>query len=378
MLISNNNLLVSYVVAILDTLILFLFMTTRPYPISMLFFLLEIFILEKYLSTSEKKWLCFLPLLSLLLINLHGAIWPFFFIILLPYFIDSFKFKIGFVQGEGYPKRVLIGVTFVAFLVGFLNPYGWELMTYLFRSYGNQSISSYVNEMQPPNFQNADGLFVFSVFLLVLLPLIFRKPPRLKLRFALLMLGTAFMTLTSIRNLSLFAICGFPMIAYTLKDFQPYISRAKPNIARKLIILVPIFLAVVLLSFSYRLFDSQMNQDESIPNEAIDFIVREYREEQISLFTDYNWGGYAEFRGLKPFIDARAEVFIKKNNHKADILDDLIAVRTGRLHYETFIARYKINVLLVENNELLDVYLSKDDDYLLVYQDQDYAVYQKP
>lgn len=377
LLISNHNLFISFILTTFDIIILFLYMSTRPYPISMLIFLLEIFVLEKYLDSSNHKYLFAIPLLSFMLINFHGAIWPFFFIIMVPYVIDSFRFKFAFIQGEGYPRRDFMLAFGVAFFAGFLNPYGWELMTYLFRSYGNAGISNYVSEMGSPNFQNWVGMLLFTILLIVFIILLLSKPPRVKLRYGLLILGTLFMTLSSLRNLSLFSVCAVPLLAYSLRDFIPKFkssNKVRPKFQKLLGI---IFLTFVLIAFMFRLNESRFYQDPEVPMKAVSYIIAQYQEKEIRLFTGYNWGGYTEFRGLKPFIDARAEVFLKANNKKANILDDLISLEAGELHYKKFIEKYKLNVFLLRRNDILNVYLAEDPQYLLVYEDRDAVVYKK-
>lgn len=377
MVISNQNMFISYIVTISDTIILFLFMTTRPYPISMLLFLLEIFVLEKYLDSSNRRYLFAIPLLSFLLINFHGAIWPFFFIIMVPYIIDSFRFKIGIFQGEGYPKKDFLMAFGLAFFAGFLNPYGWELMTYLFRSYGNAEISNSVTEMLPPDFQEVFGICFFAILLLIVMILLNRKHPRLKLRYGLLMLGTIFMSLISGRNLSLFAICGLPMMAFTLRELNPSFPITKSIRPQLQKILLSLFVIVTVATFSIRLYESQFYKDSFVPTKAVDFIIENYQDMDIRLFAGYNWGGYAEFRGLKPFIDARAEVFIKTNNKKEDILQDLIDLEAGTMHYAKFIKKYKLNIFLLERKDFLETYLAEDAQYTLVYMDKDAVVFEK-
>jgi hypothetical protein len=376
LLVSGNE-FVSYIVTILSVIVLWPFMTTRPFLISLLFFLIEILILEKVVRSGKHSLLVAIPFLSVMLVNFHAAMWPFFFIIFVPYFIDSYQFNFGCFHGEGYPRFKMLLAFSVSLLVGFLNPYGIKSMTYLFRSYGHQSISKNVLEMQSPNFQTGSGLFVFAVLILVVIILIVTKAPKLKLRYGLLILGTGFMALTSLRNLSLFAVCGMPMLAYALRELSP-----KTGMVRKISMKVQVgiliaYLGIVLLCFAINISESSENQEQGLPKEAVSYIKKEYKDEELRLFTDYNWGGYAEFMGLKPFIDARAEVFLKVNNGKEDILNDLLAVDAGSLYYADFIKKYKLNVFLIEKNELLDIYLGKDDGYEKVFQDKKFVVYEK-
>ena len=53
---------------------------------------------------------------------------------------------------------------------------------------------------------------------------------------------------------------------------------------------------------------------------GIDYLEKNYDLRSVVLYTNYNNGSYAEYRGLKPYIDTRAEVFLKSNNHKEDIM----------------------------------------------------------
>jgi len=179
------------------------------------------------------------------------------------------------------------------------------------------------------------------------------------------------------RNLSLFAICGIPMLAYTFRDFTPK-SNTKTKIRPKLQkILLLLFCVAIIATFSIRLYQTKFYKDSYVPVSAVEYILDNYNNKEIHLFVGYNWGGYAEFRGLKPFIDARAEVYIKKNNKKADILHDLIALNEGTMHYAKFIQKYRLNVFLLERKDLLETYLAKDPQYTLVYRDKEAVVFEK-
>ncbi len=375
LLISHGNQLVSYMVAVADTLILFIFMTTRPYPISLLIFLLEIILLERWVRNKKNIELLFLPLLSLLLINFHGAMWPFLFVIALPYVIDSFPFHIKMLKGEGYPKKPLLIALLCSVAAGFVNPYGWESMTYLFRSYGYQNISAYVSEMKPPDFQGITGIVVLGVFFLVGAVYLFAKQPRTKIRYALLTLGTGYLALSSVRSLSLFAICGFPFLAYALRDIKPPFKDSAVLKPRTRNLLIYSLIIISISFFAYQMAQAKDSIDPMIPKEATEYIIEELESPQICLYADYNWGGYLEFRGLRPFIDARAEVFVKANNGVRDILDDMIAMYRGELHYTDFISIYQFNVLLVKEGDLMATYLAEDNHYILAYSAGEALVY---
>ena len=248
MRISEGNFLVSFTIAFAVSIPLIFFMVPRPYLFSILLFSLELNLLEASLITkppceclysaqenvdrygiARAKACCnnfrkyamlwCLPILSVLLINLHAAMWPFFFVLLGPYFIDSFRFNLWGVKGQGYPLLPLGIAAVLSFAAGWLNPYGLESMTYLFRSYGNPYTSAIISEMRSPDFKTQVGIVFFIIYLFPILIFCFHKG-KTRLRYALLIIGTGYMGLSSVRSLSLFIVCGIPFLAYTLKSLQ--------------------------------------------------------------------------------------------------------------------------------------------------------------
>ena len=133
MKISEGNFLISYATCFVMSALLFPFMTERPYIFSSLILLVEIYMLESYLLNKDRSYLFALPLLSVALINLHAAMWPMMFIIMIPYLIDSFRFKLGILIGEGYEKKWILLTALLMLIAGFINPYGIDGMTYVFQ-----------------------------------------------------------------------------------------------------------------------------------------------------------------------------------------------------------------------------------------------------
>ena len=59
------------------------FATARAQLVSFLIFALEIYFIEKFLKNKNKKYLIGLLLLSIIICNVHLAVWPFYFVIYL-------------------------------------------------------------------------------------------------------------------------------------------------------------------------------------------------------------------------------------------------------------------------------------------------------
>ena len=110
---------------------------------------------------------------------------------------------------------------------------------------------------------------------------------------------------------------------------------------------------------------------------AVNYLVEKEPQENMKLYVGYNDGGYAEFMGLKPYLDPRAEVFVKKNNHVSDVMKEYYLLQNGELYYKTVLEKYQFTHLLVSKGDILFTYLPHDVDYERVFQDGDYVVYRK-
>ena len=150
MLISNKNVNLSLILMILTDLILARwFVVTRAQMVSYCILMLVIYILELYIKTDKSKFLWWIPLLSFAQINLHASLWPMILLVMGVYIIDGIKQPK--LHLEGYKKGPLLVVGLAAFLVGFLNPYGVKMMTFILTSYGVPEANININEMYPFN-----------------------------------------------------------------------------------------------------------------------------------------------------------------------------------------------------------------------------------
>lgn len=379
MLISDRNFFVSYLLTFSISALFSVFMVTRPYIFSVLIFLLELYILEDFIKTGKKGPLALLPVLSAAQINLQSAMWPMLFVLLIPYAIDSFHFRLRFAAGQGYPKKALFAAAAAMLPAGLINPYGTDAMTYLFRSYGYPEISNYVSEMRPADINNALGILIFSVLLIMILVYCIYRNGRTRVRYVLLTIGTAVLALSSVRNFLVFACCGIFPIAYYLKDAK--LPEGKVKTQKNVQKLRAVLVALLCFTLAAALFGKyrEIEKTDISPQEtaAINYILKAEAGKKLVLYTGYDEGGYAEFRGLKPYIDPRAEVFVKKNNHKDDIMKEYYNLQAGCTYYKDFLNKYGFTCLLVSKNDILYTYLPHDADYKTVYQDKTYRVFEK-
>jgi len=379
MLVSDNYFMLSFFISLFISIVLLYFMVSRPYIFSSLIFALELYLLENYRVRKKALNLLFLPLLSVFLINLQAAMWPMFFVFLVPYIIETFKFKLGPFEGHGVEKKYLYPAVLLSGAAGFLNPYGLEAMLYLFKSYGYEQINSAIEEMQPVNINTTMGKIVILFILIV--PVIYcsYKNGIRRLRYILLAIGTAYMVMSSARNLFLFAICAFFPLAAYLRDFEPAVKQGtKPGKTRMVrLMLVFLIILVIPLGF-YGINQASIPQqtDYALLNETLDFVLEKSDARDVVLYTGYNTGNMAEFRGIPAYMDARAEVFVMKNNQKDDVFKEYIALQDGTLYYKDVLNKYGFTHILVTQADILYTYLQHDSGYRLAYSNEKYSLFE--
>lgn len=377
MKVSRDNFVVSFTIALFAGVFASVYMTSRPIIFTLLIILVEFYSLESFIREGNRRFLLVLPLLSLLEINLHAALWPILFVLVLPYVIDSFDFKLGPIIAEGYDKKYLFAVIALMFLAGFGNPYGWDAITYLVKSFGHSEMHELIIELKPPNINTLTGMMIYAAIFVVFFTYCVYRQGKTTLRYILLTAGTTFLVLSSFRNISFFVVSSFFPLAHYLQDLTFPTRPEQPSKRVLLLRKVLIGLIVLMLFFIFWQEYNPNGTSEAYQdlNHAVDYILDNEDPESIVLYTGFNDGGLAEFRGLSAYIDPRAEVFVKKVNRKDDIMLEYRYLQEGSVYYKSVLDKYEFTHLLVGKADILSTYLPFDDDYQMVYANSSYEVY---
>ena len=365
MLLSDKRHTLSVILTtVMTTLLAFYFITSRPHIFTFAILITEIYLLEKYIREKDNKYLYGLPILSLLQINLHASMFFMLFAFLLPYLIDSFHYKIGSLESEGYKKKSLFIVSIIMLFTGLINPYGIDGLTYIFRSFGNSYINELVNEMFPLVITDLVGkVCLFIIFIIVCIYIFYRKS-KIKPRYFYILVGTIYLTFTAYKGLAYLLIGGIlPLADYLKISFKKDDETVK---SYKCIfnssVLAVIFLLIIVgtdsFVFTYRYKD------------GIDYLLEREKASDITLYTRYNDGGYPEWSGIKCYIDPRAEVFLKKNNKREDVIEEYYLLQNGELNIEEFLEKYKFSHLLITENDYMYDKINNIDNYELIYQNK--------
>lgn len=357
----NLSVLITFIISII---ISFSFVVARPQMFSLSILVTELYILESYTINKNKKILYLLPVLSLLMINCHASMWFLLFCFMIPFIIENIGINIGKLTSSKKDNKLLLCIMAIMFLCGFINPYGIEAITYVFTSYGVEVIDLFITEMMAPDVHTLRGLVSYAiVFGVYLLYLVFNNK-KLHLRHFLLLIGTTYLAISSYRGIEFFAIGGIYSLGYYFKNKFFYVS--EPN--NKNGFYFYIFMIILLLiSFGYINFNQELLIMDSSMKSGIDKLTSDNDVSNIRLYCNYGECNYAEYLGIKVYIDSRAEIFLKANNEKSDILEELYMLQNGHIYYKDFLDKYKFTHLLVKENDYLYHLLLHDSDYEIYY-----------
>lgn len=354
----SNNKRVSLIITLI-TMVIYnsFFLTTRPHIFTTLNIVIVLFLLESYLKTHKKKYLYFLPLISLFEINMHGIYFVILLVICIPFLINSFEFKImGFIS-NGSPKKYLFFTYFIMMLMGIINPYGYKTIIYGFSSYSSNLLVNFINELNALNFHNLLGKIAI-VLIMIIMIIYFKNKEKIQIRYFLLILGTSYLAFDAFKSFNIFIVCSLYLLAYIYRekfDFKKVKYSKKYNTFHILLTIVVAILCVI--------YVPNMDVDNKVKS-LYDFLDNEDIEKNnAKIYINFNDGSYAEWRGYYCYIDPRAEVFLKSNNHKYDVLEEYYDLQYLLLNYKDFLDKYKFDYLVINSYEDSLYYLLNLDSY---------------
>ena len=373
MLLSNKNVNLSLFIMVIFGLLFTLgFVTTRPQMVSFCIFLSVIYVLELYIKSNKVRYLWWIPVLSLIQINMHASVWWMIFLIMAAYFVDGIrKPKLRL---QGYRKKPIVLIGLLAFSVGFLNPYGWKMVTYIFTSYGASEITNMVDEMKPFNLKTGFHVLLYIAIAGTMILYLFGNNKRVRMRYVLMYLGFLALGINSVKGMSQLILTMFFPLALMYKDVR--IEKVIDDRFSRRVMMT--WSGAVVVSTTITLLAIVPGNVKNYPHivfaraiDEMDRVVLEEgkKKEDLKVYASYNWGGYVDFRGYKAYIDPRAEVFLERNNKKENILKEYNDLRARRINIDDFLAKYDFDYLLVDNYDG-GMYEMEKKGYETIYRDE--------
>lgn len=378
MLISERNINLSLLIMIVTDLVLALaFVVTRAQMVSFVIFLALIYVLELYVKTNKAKYLWLAPLFSVLQINLHASLWWMLIFVVVAYIVDS----IGNpkIHLQGYRSKPLLAALVGMMFAGFANPYGFNMILFILRSYGDMRFHNMVVELH--SFSPFRSIFEAVIYLSivgVMFLYIFGKKENVRIRYLLMFFGFLALGLNTIKGLSQFILVMFFPLAFLYKHVK--IERfVDAKIGRDALVFwggvvsLAIFAAVcplVVSGVSGDPGDAIVRAVDAIDND----VKKDGGEKRVYTgYAGYGDGGYVEYRGYKSYMDPRGEVFLKKNNGKEDILYEYDDFINGKVSIDYFLEKYNFDYIIPRDEN--DPFYNLDhDDYEIIFNNEEECI----
>lgn len=372
-----KNHVISFLITLISVYLLKDYIAARAQLVTFILFILQIFFIEQFIDTKKKWYAIGLIIIPIIIANIHVAVWPFYFILFLPYIgeyliavitdtimdrkltkarikakierlskkqgnegkIAELQVKLAEInikikkakekreQAKKTPYKIkitkksatkwLIVIMLICVLTGFLTPLGDTPYTYLIKTMQGNTTQN-INEHLPMTLINHNELFCLIITYLALL--IFTKV-KIELKDLFMIGGLVYLMLSSRRQSTMFVLIGSIIINKMLLEvLEQYFKKGtKDLILKELITKVGAFvtLALVLaasLHFIGEKKDNTYIDEKTYPVEASDYILENIDLKNSRFYNDYNFGSYLIFKGIPVFIDSRADLYAPEFN----------------------------------------------------------------
>ena len=401
------------------------YIAARAQLVTFILFMLTILFIEQFLETKKKRYAIGLIIIPILLANLHLAVFPFYFVLYLPYiaeyFIASFaetiiyqkttqrqiKFKIKRLSKKpGNEEKInklqeklktieekvdkikvkrskelqnpykiklekrnavkwLILVMVICIFTGFLTPLGTTPYTYLVKTMEGNTTQN-INEHLPMTL--ASDTEVLCTLIIFLSLLIFTKV-KIRLSDLFMLGGLCYLMLASRRQVTMFVlICSVILNRLIMQATKIYIKEDIEVAMKKITSVIGILItSILVLGLSYYVakdkVDDKFIDESSYPVQACDYILENIDLGKARFYNEYNYGSYMLYRGIPVFIDSRADLYAPEfSGKKDDIFMDFIDTSNIGKFYEDTFEKYDITHVICYKSSKMNMIITKTKD----------------
>lgn len=370
----SKNKPISFVFTILAMYLLKPYLAARAQLITFILFSLTVYYIEMFLETHKKRYVIPLFIIPILIANLHCAVFPFYFVLFLPYIVEylwitiidwdldyrgiglmlkiitklpvkqTFKEKCEMklqrvpvvieskrakrerrrqnpykikVKKDPFVKWLIV-IAIIAGFTGFLNPAGIGAYTYTYKIYQGNTTDS-INEHLPVTLiDSKEFLCALCLFVAILI----FTDTKIKLSDLFMLGGLVLLALISRRQISMFAIFCCPILVKLIANmFEKY----DKNTCYKLFKFTTSALGIVIILLTFSIYtvdklkdkkrrNTQYIDESTYPVQASDWMLKNLDVQNMKLYNEYNYGSYLLFRGIPVFIDSRCDLYSPEFN----------------------------------------------------------------
>ena len=396
----TKNKCLSFVITLGAMYLLKDYIAARAQLVTFILFTIQLYFMEKLVDTSKKRYGIGLIIISILIANLHVAVWPFMFILYLPYIAEyiiaiveeRIAKKYGKEIKEGYKISVkkrngtkyLIIIMIICAFTGLLTPLGTTPYTYLIKTMQGNTTQN-INEHLPMTLINCEAILCVLIMFVALL--IFTDV-KIRLTDLFMLGGLIFLMLYSKRQSTMFVImCSVILnrLVYAgLKKDEKDIDEKLINVSITLFGSTVITGLVLILSLYF--IQPKLKADyidkKSYPVEMSDFILQYFEENNIDknnlrLYNEYNYGSYLLYRGIPVFIDSRCDLYAPEYNGGRDIFMDFMKSSNLDVWFEEIFEKYKTDYVILYKNSKMNMIIQNSnlEGYELLKEDDNFVFY---
>lgn len=340
--------------------ILFFFLQARPHLITYVLISLLLYILFDLYKNEDSNKFYFIPIISLIWVNVHGGSSSLVYIFPIIFFLCGiFSFKSSKIENTDYSRKKLIkymlSILF-AFIPLFINPHGYKMVLYPYQNMNNSVMLESISEWHCSDL-NSISHYPFFVLAFLIFMIMFFSKKKIRLIDALIFLFGLYLGLKSIRFWPFIYIFMSHSIFY-------YISPRKVDKGtdKVFIILICLFLGVFCLNKSHL----KLSPTKVISDKAIDVLKKENPKR---LLNYYDYGGYLVYKNIPVFIDGRADLYSEYN------FEDYLDISNASYKFTKYLKKYNFDYILMPKKRGITTYLSKSNDYNVIYSDKKIVIF---
>ena len=386
---QKNNIVLSFIATAISMLLMtsnWAF-TARGQIISYLLLLLEIYFIEKMISTKQKRYYIIFFIISVLIVNFHASVWYMTVILILPYLAEAIMYRLMKNKNLEKSKIILepisikmLIIAILCFALGsFISPIGTYTYTYMFKVIGGIS-STFISELQQTDIISSIGMILGLIVIDILM---LATKSKMKLSDILLFFGLYFMAILARRNQAFLYLIGtIPVVRLITNFFETYdteniLEKVNNFFSKNWVLGCTTIVIVIGLSSNMvtRIREKYVNE-KKYPVGAVNFIKENLDYKNLRIYNSFNYGSYLELSGIPAFVDSRSEIFTEEFNN-VTILKDWLETSRGNVNYNDTFAKYEIDYAIVEDSEIINTYISVDENYEKVFDDETFSIYVK-
>lgn len=421
----TKNQVVSFLISVGVMYLIKDYIAARAQLVTFILFIWMIYCIEMFLKGKKKRYAIGIVGISILIANLHVAVWPFLFVLFLPYIaeyiiasladviiykkigkkilelkikylkskninsekiknleeklvklneqIDRIKikrdkelenpYKIKLIKNKNVKWLILIMI--ICLFTGLITPLGDTPYTYLVKTMEGNTTQN-INEHLPMTiYEQPEVLATIIIFLAIL---IFTKT-KIRLSDLFMIGGLCYLMLMSRRQLSMFVLVSSIILNRLICDMlKRYYKEPKDekfkDLRNKLAFLGMI---IIMLIMSYHFAEEKSGDhyidETTYPVQACDYILNNIDLGTAKFYNEYNYGSYMIYRGIPVFIDSRADLYAPEFSGKEeDIFMDFINVSSIGDFYEDIFEKYGITHAIMYKDAKISMIIDKTND----------------